>query len=69
MSRRADELRQYAVQYRVAAGRGLGITLGAIGIRLGEKVSEWLSLTAPAGDQLPAVLCLYRLDLSGGNDR
>lgn len=28
---------------------GLGITLGAIGIRMGEKASEWLSLTAVPG--------------------
>ena len=28
---------------------GLGITLGAIGIRLGEKVSQWLDLTAIPG--------------------
>jgi hypothetical protein len=45
---------------------GLGITLGAIGIRMGEKASEWLSLTI-AGDQLPALLRLYCLNLSGGN--
>ena len=28
---------------------GLGITLGAIGIRMGEKASEWLSLTTLPG--------------------
>nr|VUD32467.1 major facilitator superfamily permease [Raoultella sp. NCTC 9187] len=28
---------------------GLGITLGAIGIRIGEKLSEWLSLSTLPG--------------------
>ncbi len=48
---------------------GLGITLGAIGIRLGEQVCDWLHLTGTTGDQLPPVVCVYRLDLSGRDDR
>jgi hypothetical protein len=45
------------------------------GSRSGRSAFAWVSRSAtgctfpPAGDQLSPVVCVYRLDLSGGDDR
>ena len=47
---------------------GLGITLGAIGIRRASRSATGCILLNYR-DQLPPVVCVYRLDLSGRDDR
>ncbi len=42
---------------------GLGITLGAIGIRIGEKVSEAMGIAGMPRNELPAGICGNRADL------
>ena len=62
----ADELCQYSVfSTATQLAVGLGITLGAIGIRIGEKVSEAMGICRYAGNELPAGICGNRADLPG----